>query len=324
MAQKFAIKKLERLPNGQMGTSFVDAKTGQPITDTTGYNIIKSSTFLDLEEMGLDPIRPKEGDDVGSETAKEVIDDVVVDDTTPAAAEANNFLTYNQGYDEPQESTFENPTPANNFGYVDKPGFMSAASHLPGGMGTVGKAVNAGINMNNAVASDRARDFIGLDRDDGSPFGFLGDMIQDREGYIDDVTYQDGMGRDRVTPVGFEAEDKYGRTTLTPTEARQRNLTSGLSLATKDQTKAAIQSAKANPDIKGNNWGLLSAVADFFTGSGRDLPDDYFPDAPAAPAQQPTQVEPAATQDPWSGLRDEGEGPSQEEQAASGGITGLF
>jgi hypothetical protein len=116
------------------------------------------------------------------------------------------------GHPDPRDAT-------NNFGYINKPGWMGLTSAVPGMLGLAGKAVNAGINANNMEAVDTARNMLGLEDKGG-----LKDVLSDNQGYVGDVginNHQYGVSLEAMTP-----DD---RTALTPTEANTRsNLLGGL------------------------------------------------------------------------------------------------
>lgn len=179
-------------------------------------------------------------------------EDAKPEDFSPEQQEdlANHFLKL-----ERREGKFNNtPEPAgdgkremaNNYGYQKKPGFMKFASMAPGPVGMVGKAANVMMNANNRTAVMRAREALGLEKKSD-----IGGFVKDNGGQVGDVTYGDY----RTAPVGFEAEDKIGRTNMTPNEARMRGIMGGTGLrdASPEESQDAVHNFKQkNPEaVKG-------------------------------------------------------------------------
>lgn len=118
------------------------------------------------------------------------------------------------------DQQYVEPTANENYGYVDKPGFMKFSNFMPGPIGTASRVTSGMINQGNSQAVRRAREAMGLPNDKPS---FLRDVIKgSKNGKIADVEI---AGKNY--PVGFEAQDKDKKTTLTPNEARMRGLMNG-------------------------------------------------------------------------------------------------
>lgn len=140
---KFALRKLKRMPDGRMTTVFVDAQTGQEVANPSGYQIITAGNQV---QGGLPSPSPAE-----ETKEKETTSQAIVKQTTNAGDSGGSDPTpYSGG----KGST---ASPDNNFGYINKPGFVNALSFAPGMFGMAGKAVNAGINTANLAAVNAAR-----------------------------------------------------------------------------------------------------------------------------------------------------------------------
>ena len=234
--KKYAIRRLVRNPSsGRMNVVFTDTRTGSEVSDLSGYEVIESKGFMSLEDLGIDPVSTPNMD-------PSVSQEIVNSNTTPQQ-------NIGEGGRESQQRGSGAPRdPVNNFGFIEKPGFLNAASFVPGMIGTGAKLANVGINMNNAAAVGAARQSIGLEDDRGF-FGRAMETVRDNKGYVADIQYDDGMGRQRTTPVSLKAEDPVGRTTLTPTEARTRNMLNPVEVAPRDEVKDVRQAFKdASPN----------------------------------------------------------------------------
>lgn len=255
-----AIRKLVRGLDGTMQTIMVDARTNQPIADPSGYNIVENGNYLDptaLQQVA--PTTPKEED---PSVSQEIIQD---------RAEGGD-----RGLADPRDTTAGNFNRdiTNNYGYVNKPGFMSFANFMPGPLGLAAKAANVGLNVNNTMATNEARSMLGLDN---TAWGTAKGAFRDKHGQVADVN----IGKNTYS-VGFEALSPTGQTNLTPNEARARSLTTGLGLkeATTEEAKANL--AKMEREVHGSkkNTGLVSKTYGF----AKDLIGSIF-GTPAAAAQ---------------------------------------
>lgn len=269
----FAIRKLQRNPDGTVSVVYIDASTGQPVQNLSGYQIADLNNEASLEDLGIDPV---------SEQNKE-------------ETEAEKVINHSRDGGENQGATHEayngvGRTESNNFGYFDKPTGTGLALGMLGG--TFGTIVDKGINLNNAIAMEDARKVAGISND--SPFGFIKDaMMGTKDGRVGDVKIGD-----QQYSVGLEAQDKFGRTTLTPEEARERALITGQTptAASKADVKSSIESFRATNKTGRNNTiagalaggvsdmvsGFNNFFSDIFGGGEKDWKgDSYYPDAPS-------------------------------------------
>lgn len=165
-------------------------------------------------------------------------------------------------------------TQSGNFGYINKPGILGLTNLAPGPLGLASRLTSGIINNNNSLAVSKARQSIGLD-----PLGAASiakQTLKDNLGQVADVSINN-----ETYSVGLEASTPKGRTNLTPNEARNRALTSGVSIkeATKEESKANIQ---ANP-VKNNS--ILGGVLD----KGKNLLGIESP-SPLKNTTQPAKV----------------------------------
>lgn len=220
---KMARRKVVRMPDGSVSTVFIDNETGQELPNTTGYNIIESSNYLDLDTLGLNPLSENQ-ETTSAEVKKNIL----------PKKQGETESNFRAGKDVGQGGGFASRgNPLENFGYINKPDWMKFTTAAPGMLGMIGKAANLGVNANNTAAVSEARKMIGL------PEQTLGEKvkgtIKDQKGQVADVKI-----RDNQYSVGFEALSPSGRTNLTPQEARTRGLTQGgIELATRQEQKSA-------------------------------------------------------------------------------------
>lgn len=169
-------------------------------------------------------------------------------------------------------------TQANNYGYFDKPGWVGALSMLPGMPGMAAKAVNAGINANNAGAVAKARETAGL-----PARGFLGtakDVLKDNKGNVGRVKYDE-----KPYSIGLEAFDNVGNTTITPMEAHNRQ-----SLST-NKTVTELEM----PKEKSTFSKVLDTASGFLSGKPKvEAPTTTAPTAEVTPAVGPDERGPVA------------------------------
>lgn len=272
----FAVRKLERGPDGRVYVVFVDAQTGKKVQDPSSYNIIEQGHQVDTTSE-----TPIEEDKKGDQTLTQ-------------------DLVKNRGqsgdYSASREAAGDfNREMNNNYGYYDAPAALSMAGFMGGPVGLAANAANFGISANNEAAINTARDTLGM-REKGL-FDTVKSMATNKDGYIGDVSYDNMEGS---VPVGFEAADRFGRSTLTPNEARMRQqLTSNFQEASPEITKQSVSSFKQeNPNarsgglISGLFSGAKSIFNDLFGNSAQD--DGYafggdttqYPDAPELNAEQ--------------------------------------
>lgn len=261
--KKYAIKKLQRGPDGRMNVIYVDAKTGRQLNSIEGYSIIEAGSELD--EVTATEDDKKKKDNTGSRVANRTVGFMGGgSDGVPTGSRV-------------AESVAQERNPANNYGYFDKPNWMGLTSLIPGPLGMATKGANVAANINNADARDTVLTMLNQQPQD-SLKGFVKDAIKDTGPYIADLEYQG-----RTTPVGFEAELRDGRTTLTPEEARKRMLTvpdtkvvvneqenDGLLSGLKDTGKSVFEAA-------GN---FIDSIFDFGDDEPERYSTNYFPQGP--------------------------------------------
>lgn len=273
----FLVRRLFPGPNGSV-VKFVDPATGQVVENPQGYNIWEPQ-IADIESLGLTPTHNQ------NEAPK-----------TPETPAPNNQYQNPTHVPEPgiSDGNTNNPTPgnyhrdqSNNFGYIDKPGFMGLASHLPGVLGIAGKGINAAINANNVGAVNAARDV--MDVDSLSPRETLGGVAKDRQGFVGNVDITNQAGKTNQYAVGLEAMTPSGKTTLTPDEARMRAFANPNNISLSKEQKE---------EKKGLGSTIRSFLTDLFSDDEVETTKigghtvakeksggvyDKFPDAPAAP-----------------------------------------
>jgi hypothetical protein len=266
VANKQAFRKLKRRSDGVMGVVFIDGKTGEELSDLTGYDIIDQGVnFGDLLDQ-----------DSEEETEEE--------DLTKTIEQLINGRD-NEGMDLTIDPTQFGPE--NNFGYIDKPKALSLLGILPGMLGLAGKAVNAMINTNNVAAVNRARAHYGL------PALTTGQSIKgvmkDNQGYVGDVVIGD-----ETFAISFEGETPDGRPALTPVEVDQKMEATGR--GARPATVEEVEAAKADHATDGKTGFLdrmgitspLSSLKDAVksvasTLSGVSSPTPQSPATPSAP-----------------------------------------
>ena len=198
----YATPVLYRKPDGRNGVYYVNPETGERVNPEE-YEIIDQYT-AHLIELGLEP-DPRE---IKKDKKKDEEDGEENEDTGP------KWGDHGERHNMPTSSAAREAS--NNYGYMKKPGFLNMLGMIPDPKAQLlSKAIGLGINVNNNQAVNTARDMLGLENKTG--FGGFVDNFKDNKGYIGDVSYN-GV----TSPVGFEAEDKLGRTTLTANEARMR------------------------------------------------------------------------------------------------------
>jgi hypothetical protein len=230
-------------PDGTPHVVYIDATTGAEVQNLNGYSIISAGNEADLESLGLSPTEDKKEDTVAQETIKSVSPKK----SLPSDSDGR------QGSSSGNVPSGRNQ--ANNFGYMNKPTGMGLASAIPGPIGWAGKAANTAVNMNNTAAVNAARGVMGLDKQ--SVGGNIKSTLKDNKGFVADV--KAGTG---TYPVGLEAIDKRGMTTMTPQEASLR--------AAANQTKVSLANddeiAQMERDFESNygeKKGFLSKATSF-------------------------------------------------------------
>lgn len=259
ITKPMAFRKLVHGPDGVVQVVLVD-ETGQVILDPSGYQVVEQNTYYEPGTTGATPApgtaTPPNGQPVGNVSAAQQ----VVQETVGRGADRD-------GSSDPGSGNFGR-SQANNFGYVNKPGFMGVAGMLPGPVGMVGKAANLGINANNAASVNTARKSMGLE---GIGIGGgIRDTLRDNKGFVADVSIG---GSQYATPVGLEALSKSGQTTMTPQEASLRQ-----AAATRAGQPAIAEATQAQIDARNSAFkedygtpGLFGGIKDSVSGFLDDM-----------------------------------------------------
>lgn len=238
------VRKQVRAPDGTMQIVYTNSLTGEQVGPST---TLDSGTVMDLKTLGIDPItEPDKAEPLSKQLAPRILPQQSDPNVDPRESQAKSF----------------NRDPSNNFGYVNRPGIMDLASMHP-----IGRAINTGINVNNTIAANKARDMMDVPE---MTFGEKArSVFSDQKGHLGDYN----IGKEQYA-VGLEAQDKVGRTTLTPNEARQRAgyMQTEITPASKQQTKASQKSfSKEFPE---QNRGILSQI----TAKTKGFIDSLFDD----------------------------------------------
>lgn len=263
-----AKRQIVRGPDGTPQVVLIDLATGQPVTDPTGYGILESGSYFDESTLqAQQPSTNKNDTKQQGSIAQEVIRSTGEGGSRGTGSEpgSGNFGRH-QG---------------SNFGYANKPGALGLAGALPGMLGLVGKAVNAGINANNVAAVNAARQSMGLE-----PVGIGGAIkgtLKDNKGQIGDFDLGTGM----ATPVGLEALSPDGMTNMTPQEAARRAAANQAQItqATPEAIQArddAFRAEFAKPGLMDRISGVATSFLDSMFGGVKS--SAYKPD-PVAHAQ---------------------------------------
>lgn len=218
---RFAIRKIVKSPNGLPITIYIDAQTGERLTDLNGYELINPDNTggIDINTTAIqDTIKEDDLDGERESVAKKIIDGTLFENTD------NGGDVDGLGLANKEESTATNRNPANNFGYRETPRAVRIASALPGGLGMLSKAGRVGYGINNMEAVGKARDSIGLTDNNSEKKNTIASMLGSVVGLSDASRVANVRIGEKDYTVDFDAQDKEGRTTLTPNEARTRGL----------------------------------------------------------------------------------------------------
>lgn len=282
---KYAIRKLVRGPDGTLKVFYIDAATGQQLSNLQGYSLIESGRLME----GVSDSQDKQNENLGSQVAQSIVPNSGFMSVTGLGSGSDSGV---------REVQSESRNPQNNYNYIDKPRGLGLTSFLPGGLGMMGKAANMMINANNIQARNTVQTQLGLNPETGVKSTLKG-LAKDPGPYIADLKYGK-EGNQRITPVGFEAQLPDGRTTLTPEEARKRVLTdntasvevnvpepSGLASHIKEGAKSLFDSASSVFDTIFDFGGTRGQIEDIARGqtSSNQYSLTDFPDAPPAPPQ---------------------------------------
>lgn len=174
------------------------------------------------------------------------------------------------------DQEYVEPTAADNYGYINKPGYMSFLGMAPvPGAGMAATALNTGINMGNNQAIRTAQRMLGIPTEKPS---LVKDMVKSpKDGFIGDLPIQG-----KNYPVGFEGQTKDNRTTLTPEEARKRNISANPQpvpdgVATKKAGKEQDEMDDGSNHLHAG-LGLTSTPEGFRNIDDPDLPDRQMAD----------------------------------------------
>lgn len=264
----YARRKLVRGPDGTVQVVYVDQQ-GNTIENLAGYNIAESGNYYNPDSLGRNdtPGATNEKSNQQS-TARSVIQETTRGERSDAQPGSGNF----------------GRSQANNFGYIDKPGFMGFTGMLPGPLGLAGKGANAAINANNVAAVNAARGMLGLP---GTGLGgSIKGTLKDNKGQVADVTLGSST---YATPVGLEALSPSGMTNMTPQEAALRaQAVGGIQLATDEQVaarNAAFDAEFGKPGFLGR----ISTVANNFIDDLFGVTPSYYQPDEAAAAKTRSQ-----------------------------------
>lgn len=289
---KSAHRMLQRQADGSLKSVLIDDNTGQPVTNTAGYNVT-DGFFSDLSSLGLNPTNgvgatPQTGANMPGQqtTAQKVID-----------PQNGNGQDHSTNSDRAGSRAIARDS-STNYGFIDKPGLVSAAGMLPGALGLAGKAVNAGINANNLAATNAARTELGLP--DTTGMAAAKSIVSNNQGQVANI----GIG-DQNYSVGLAAMSPTGITNMTPDEARMHSLLTKQPVQELTPAEAQAQQAAFSAEtgvttgpFSGPLKGVLNPVANFvdnnFLSPAKTFIDnlfsppavnlDTFPSAPSPPS----------------------------------------
>lgn len=288
---KYAIPKLVKDPNGRPLLIYIDTVTGERLDSLEGYTLIQN-------ENSLESIR---GQPTTPEPAEVELTDL------EAGEEDRGFLNRSEGNytpnqslgtsnvqrrDGPDFSRYTERTPQQNYGYIDRPNYLSLTNSIPGVLGTASKATDVAIQANNSLARNRARETLGQEKKN-----VIGQTFSSMLGIRDPSVVSRVAINSKPYAVGFEALDKKGNTTLTPQEARRRSLTLDSQLPVAELTNRQFTALAPQTQSKQNarDRGLIGNVVDgarrgvsnlvrgFVGGNNNPVPTgntQQFPDAP--------------------------------------------
>jgi len=276
----YATRKLRRGPDGTQQVYFVDVRTGKEITNPSGYNLIEdTNTLQDLPKV---------------ETTKNISQE-----TKPQEVRQSSRSDHMPD-GQPDYKSQTNPQ------YYNKPAALGFTNYLPGAFGMLGKLANTAVNANNFGATSAARESLGFSKP--TVGNTVKSLARDQHGYVGDISLPNATGGQDSVPVGFEASDKTGRTTMTPQEAlaRQGAISRASGVTPGESTPEQVKTAREDYKEKyGGHTGFLtklaSAAKELFSGVGDAVKDtvqnttdwmdqkkaedtyyskDYFPEAP--------------------------------------------
>lgn len=243
----YARRKLIRNPDGTTRVAYVDIRTGKEV-NPKGYQVIEADNTVDTTQTGT---QTQTGQNVNTPTG--------VNPQDPSVAESMIKHT-NESASDPNSTVSGNTM--SQYGYTNKPAAMGFAGMLPGPLGLAGKLANVGVNVANTQAVNEQRAALGMDPN--STAKNIGSGLFDQKGYIGDVSQKAPDGTTNTTPVGFEATDKYNRTTYTPEEARRHEILAGAAPATEEEKQNAIGSFQGQFPEQGSFFSKLQETGKNF------------------------------------------------------------
>jgi len=283
----YAIQKQVMAPDGTLQTVFVDAKTGKPIPNPKGYQVVQQ------------PVQPT----TASTPRQETRDNPTNTDIVTGNADKKSETAVSKAVETTKEK--------NNYGYTDKPGIMGLAGFVPGPLGLLGTATNLGWNAKNQAAVSEQRTALGFSTQPGQRA--LGTAI-DTNGYIGEGKVTAPSGKTSVAPVDFDGVGPNNRTAYTPEEARKREMMGLLTEANAEEKKAAIgtfnnqfpeqqgfmsKMIAASKGLMGNIFGSSATPSGVGTGLGFNTGSaagaygaNSFPTKPSAPTNTATGYDP--------------------------------
>lgn len=291
VSKPYAIQKTIQNPDGSFQTIFVDAKTGKQV-NPKGYQVIQQKDVPDT-----------------TKEAVQVQQNIAAPNVDNQTTNAEILL----GKRDATHSSVQQAVDANksNQGYVDRPSILGLSGFLPTPLALAGLATSVGMNVNNQKAISDQRQALGFT--DTTTGQKVGGALFDTNGYIGEAQITRSNGTQETVPVSFEAADKYNRTTLTPEEARKRELISqNLEEATAAQRNAAIGTFNNQfPEQQSFTQKMIQAARGLFggtsvtpsggnttgtgfntgTGSAGAYSSTSFPDAPSPPTNTSTGLD---------------------------------
>lgn len=276
-AGKFAIRKLVKAPNGVTITVYTDAQTGKKIPKAAipSYTILSSfSDQLKQIQPTVPPEQYKANEDKAAEqAAKESNVDKLMEGHGDGGSQDGLGLPQYSARN-PDSKSSSARTPANNYGYREAPRGLGLASFVPGMVGTAAKVAKTAFNVNNQAATGTARETVGLD---DRP---LRDTLASIIGFKDSQRVANVRIGDENYAVGLGAEDKQGRTTLTPSEARIRGMLSDSGIQELSKEDAVIAREQQRYESVGRNDPDFNGDKSVDWGSSSSFSSNDFPDAP--------------------------------------------
>lgn len=260
--KKQAIPTLIRGPDGLMHTVYVDAKTGEVLPSLNGYTVITAS-----KGEYYDPSKKEEEEPIEDE---ETQTDRVLDVPEGGRSGAVDAHGYKFGK--------ANNNPTDNFGYISKPTAVRLAGYLPGIVGGIAKVTNAGINLNNMDAVDKARKGLGLESTKKNIGSVAKGAIKDNKGQISNNAK---IGNNNYS-IGFEALSPSGKTNLTYNEAKLREALS------QSPITEATTPTKAAESKKESRFSKITGIKSGWATRALDKVFGITPDDAPTPSSKPT------------------------------------